>query len=308
MGKRVFINYCHQQGDWVRQYLVPCLKAGGATVLIDYQQFQAGRTLLGQMDATQDSADLSVLVLSPDYLASKNCVHEMERAIARDPLFQNGCVVTVKRVDCNVPADLQQALYIDLRDDKKANQWELLLQACDADLGAAAPDWLKARDEIVRYLQRGQSVNLVVTHKPEWHKLIKHVRKDFWQDQDLYEVDLSSGAAVSRRGLVEVMLRALGSTIAIPPKPEDLVTLTRVLERRKTPGMLAITHFDMVATPDRQKEYGIDFFATLRDLITAKRKLILLIQSRSPFGELLPKDHPLSSITNLVNIELHGRP
>ena len=30
MGKKVFVSYCHQQGDWVWDRLVPVLEAGGA--------------------------------------------------------------------------------------------------------------------------------------------------------------------------------------------------------------------------------------------------------------------------------------
>jgi len=305
MGKRVFVSYCHQQKDWVQHYLVPCLEAGGATVLIDYQQFQAGRTLLGQMDATQDAADLSVLVLSPDYLASKNCVHEMARAIVRDPQFQNGCVITVKRVDCNVPADLQQALYVDLRDDKKADQWDLLLQACDANLRTTAPDWLHARDEIVRCLQRGQSVNLVVFNKPKWLELVKHIQKDYFPDLGL--VDLNDGATDSRRGLIAEMLKACGATTQIPPKPDDLVMFSRLISNRQNAARILLLRFDMVTQHEDYKN-DVALFAALRNLIMEKRKLILLIHSRLPFIEFLPKDHPLSSITDLKTVELHGRP
>jgi hypothetical protein len=65
VGKRVFICYSHQQGDWVWEGLVPCLKGSGAEVLLDRDRFEAGKELLGQMDAVQDEAACSVLVLSP---------------------------------------------------------------------------------------------------------------------------------------------------------------------------------------------------------------------------------------------------
>ena len=56
---------------WVLRRLVPCLKAGGAEVLIDRDRFEAAKALVGQMDSTQDEADASVLVFSPEYLGSK---------------------------------------------------------------------------------------------------------------------------------------------------------------------------------------------------------------------------------------------
>jgi LmbE family N-acetylglucosaminyl deacetylase len=35
-----------------------------------------------------------------------------------------------------------------------------LLAACNAELGAEAPHWLDVRDKLIRFLERGQSVNL----------------------------------------------------------------------------------------------------------------------------------------------------
>lgn len=66
---KVFVSYSHAQGEWVLDRLVPCLKAGGAGVLIDVERFRAGGGVHRQMDATQDQADRHVLVLSAAYLA-----------------------------------------------------------------------------------------------------------------------------------------------------------------------------------------------------------------------------------------------
>ena len=67
---KVFVSYCHQQGQWVWDRLVPCLKAGGTEVLIDRERFEAGKGVIGQMDTTQDQAGKSLLVLSEEYLKS----------------------------------------------------------------------------------------------------------------------------------------------------------------------------------------------------------------------------------------------
>lgn len=79
---------------------MPILRAAGcAEVLIDRERFHAGRGVRGQMDATQDKAEVHLLVLTPDYLASDYCRHEMDRALSSDPDFQRGKLLPVKRAD-----------------------------------------------------------------------------------------------------------------------------------------------------------------------------------------------------------------
>ena len=99
-----------------------------------------------QMDSTQDLAEVHVLILSPDYLASAACLHEMERALALDPHFKQGRVVPVLRVACDLPEAIRRPnpLYVNLTDDGTAEPWDLLMRACGADIGAAVPDWLQA--------------------------------------------------------------------------------------------------------------------------------------------------------------------
>ena len=95
---KVFVSYCHCQGNWVWERLAPCLKAGGAEVLIDRERFVLGKALIGQMDALQDQADKHLLVLSDDYLRSAYCRHEMDRAIALDPDFNLGVVIPLSLI------------------------------------------------------------------------------------------------------------------------------------------------------------------------------------------------------------------
>jgi len=306
MGKSVFISYSHQQGEWVWNALVPCLRAGGAEVHIDIERMRAGENVTAQMDAEQNACDFSLLVLSPEFLNSEYCRHEMQRAIARDRF------VTILRVDCSLSDELKKKLYVDLRNDKKADQWDLLLRACDSDLGITAPNWLKARDEIVRYLQRGNSVNLVVPKKPgfkkpKWREMIVHVQRDFLPN--LAVINLESGDTSTRQGLVQAMLNGAGSTLPAPAEPQDLVTLTQVFAQKPVATHITFLHFDLVADRTRRNpHYNADLFAAWRDLITEKRKLVLLIHSHSHFMQLLPKNHPLSSITDLKTVELQGRP
>jgi hypothetical protein len=303
MPKSVFISYCHKEGDWVWDRLVPCLRGGGADVHVDRERFEVGKAVVGQMDAVQDGAAMAVLVLSPDYLNSPYCVHEMERAIRRDPKFARGIVVPIKRVRCALPAKIKRPnpLYVELQNDSNADQWGLLLQSCETDLGAPAPHWLDALHETCRFLQRGDSVNLVVRKKPKWRELIREIRSRI---ADLGEVDLEAGTTASRKALVEEILQTCGAPETVPDEPNDLVILNRALLNRSV-SRLAIVHFDMVRF---RPSYDVNLFGTLRNLMTDSRKLVLLIESREFFANLLPAGHPLSSITTIKTVELNGLP
>jgi hypothetical protein len=306
MPKSVFISYSRKQGEWVWDRLVPCLKAGGADVLIDREHFEAARALNRQEHEVQDRAELSVLVLSPEYLVSGYCQRELERAIQRDPEFNKGLAIPVKRVECDLPAAIRRPdpLYVDLTDDQKENPWDLLLRKCEADLGTPAPQWLKARDDIRRYLTRGESVNLTVQGKVMWKPLIDDLRRDP-SLADLREVDLRNPETYARKALVQAILSACGIPRPVPDKPDDLVEFGRALRLRPNAAHLALTHFDHVA---HRADYEIDLFAALRYEMTESRKLVLLIESQKPFLTLLPKEHPFSSITTPQTVELKGWP
>jgi hypothetical protein len=303
---KVFVSYCHRQGQWVHSALVPCLKAGGATVLVDAERFQAGGAVLGQMDAVQDEADQSLLVLSPDYLASDYCRHELERAVARDPVFRHGRTVPVLVQNCPLPKELKEAepVWVDLRDPSSVPGWKLLLEAAGAELGCAAARWLESRDELVMLLERNRSVNFVVPHRgatgsrPRWKELVEHLKERHFPG--LGCVDLERGAAASRPGLVGLMLEALGHGQPVPEKPHDLEALDRALELGGDPPRLALLHFDLAGP--RLGEYGVDLFASIRSLVE-DRRIVLLIQSRRAFMQLVPREHPLSQV-QLNTVEL----
>ena len=300
---RVFVSYSHAQGEWVWNRLVPCLRAGGTEVLIDRERFEAGGAVVRQMDAVQDTAAKHVLVLSSEYLNSANCRHEMDRAIAADPGFARHIVVPVRRDDAALPASIKtpDPLYVDLRDDGKADQWALLLNGCGADLGTTAPHWLAARDAVAAALARHKSINLVVTGGAAWRGLINEVSSQPGLAIGL--VDLEHPATIPRRGLVAAILGAGGKhELPVPRAPDDLNELQRVLAARGR-SLVALVHFDAVR--DRPT-YKADLFLALRYLVMETRTLVLLIQSRAPFTTLLPHGHPLSEILmELIELKSH---
>jgi hypothetical protein len=306
MSRNVFVSYSRHQGGWVRDRLVPALRAGGAGVIIDFEVFPAGRPVVQSMDEWQDRADVNLLVLSPQYLASPFCVHEMNRAVARDPAFAAGVVVPVMRVECPLPDPIRvpNPLFVDLRDDQDPKQWDLLLRACGASLGVSAPYWLEVRDQVrCSLFERNRSVNLQVFGDVPWRPLVRNVREHAGANglPDLGEVDLEDPATYSRRGLVQEIFNAIKAPVTAPKKPEDLVELGKVLKGRGL-TRLALTHFDCAA--DR-RDYGKELFRALRHWVMQRRELVLLIQSRTPFGDLLPKNDP-GSVLYLETTEMRG--
>jgi hypothetical protein len=283
--------------------LVPALRAGGADVLIDRERFRVGGGLYRQMDDTQDQADRQVLVLSAEYLSSGPCQREMRRAIALDPDFQRHVVLPVRRDDAAVPDEIRtpHALYVDLRDDSRADQWTSLLVECGARLGTTAPEWLSARNEVRRLLLDDRTVNLVVSGDVKWRELIAGL--DEPPEFRVPIVDLDNPATVSRRGLLEQMLGALGARSRLVQRRDDLPEFGRIVESLQR-SRLALLHFDMVR--HRRAAYDVNLFRSLRYLVTDQRKLVLLIQSRSPLSVLRPRDESNSHL-DAITVELKGR-
>ena len=279
--------------------LYPVLKAGGADVLMDVLRFQAGLGVFGQMDATQDLAEIHLLVLSPDYLASAPCLHEMRRAVAGLP----GCVLPVVREDCPLPPEIlgsDPLLYVKLMDDGRADQWDLVTSRCGVDLGVSAAEWLRVREQVRDALLDGRSVNLLVKGVLDRKGLFGQLRKDL---VGLAIVDLYSGATAGRQNLITEIFLELGMKDEAKAPPNDLRDLHRRVMAAPTRVRLAFLNFDIITS--RANTYKADFFSALKFLVD-ERKLTLLIESSEPFATLLPPANYLSQI-QVKTVELRGR-
>ena len=298
---RVFVSYSHKQSDWVRDDLVSVLEAGGAGVLVDWKEFEAGRTVVGQMDGTQDKAERHVLCLSADYIGSAMCLHEMRRAVAVDPHFKNGTVLPLRLDGTPMPPEVSgpDPIWVDFNDRVHADSWRLLLKACSATLGVGAPGWLAARGATVAELQNGNSVNLVAAKGVRGEELAYNLPG--YRIPGLAVVDLTDPGTVTRTGLCRQILEALGTSVpSLARKPDDLRDFSDHLQQLGRRARVALVNFDIAVT---RKDYDSNFYATLRWLVTEPRWLQLLVHSHRPFATLLPKDNPLSSV-DLKTIEL----
>jgi hypothetical protein len=289
---KVFVSYSHQQGEWVRDALVPVLRASGCDVLIDWERFRAGFAVVGQMDSTQDKADRHVLVLTRDYLQSDYCRHEMDRAIRLDPDFTKGKIIPTKLDDSKLPRKIKtpNPLYVDLRNGGAADQWRLLITQSGGVLAMEAPAWLAALDKAKRHLERQECVNLQVNGDADWRAWLDQLCETRFSKLNI--VDLENPAAVSRNGLISEMLRVTGRSRAVPAPPDDLPELARAFADGRR-SHVAIAHFHRVA---ERQHYGMDLFSSLRFMVMDARQLVLLVQTRQPVATLLPAGHVLSKI------------
>lgn len=304
--RSVFVSYSWKEGEWVWDRLVPVLKAGGIEILIDRERFTAGKDIRGQMDKTQDQAGQHVLCLSAEYLASAACQHEMRRAIARDPKFSKGNIIPLRLDTTPLPKELAgsrlatpKPLWINFADDRKPEPWRGLLTASKSDLGTCPVRWLEARDQMRDQLVQRKSVCLhVVNEKANWRTLMDNVLESL--QPPARQLDLDQGATKTRAGFVNCVLDKPAHHLPVGGPGFELVELDAAVRAMTSSLTLAIRHFDHMSS---QFKADADLFDVLRNLIMDARKLVLFVQTRTPFATLLPGDHRLSKI-DIKTVEL----
>ncbi|MBN9523681.1 helix-turn-helix transcriptional regulator [bacterium] len=155
-------------------------------------------------------------------------------------------------------------------------------------------------DEVAALLERRVSVNLVLPQGANG----RAVGEQLTGPLGLPVVDLENPVTFTRPGLLGEILRALGVSVPLlPQKPHDMPKFGEQVARLGRYARLVVTHCDVFAAVKRREEYEMDFFHALRYYTTTDKKLGLVLVSRRPFGDLLPTDHPLSTL-DIKTVEL----
>jgi hypothetical protein len=148
-AKDFFISYTQSDraaAEWIGWQL----EAAGYSVVLQAWDFQQGQNFVLAMDRASQAAGRTLVVLSPDFLASRFTAPEWAAAFAKDPTGQRGLLLPVRVKPCNPDGLLGQIVYIDLvgaRTKDEARQ-RLLVGVDQArrkpetepDLPALAPD------------------------------------------------------------------------------------------------------------------------------------------------------------------------
>jgi hypothetical protein len=111
--KDFFISYNRADRGWA-EWIAWQLEAAGHTVVIQAWDFREGGNFVLDMQRAVEEARRTIIVLSPDFLASKFTAPEWAAAFSQDPTGSQGRLLPVRVRDCQPGGLLAQIVYVDL--------------------------------------------------------------------------------------------------------------------------------------------------------------------------------------------------
>jgi hypothetical protein len=112
----VFISYSHHDSPWMRDVLLPHLEGEDLRVCIDYRDFEVGAPSLVNMENAVDCSRKTLLVLTPNWVASEWTEFEALLIQTRDPAGRGRRILPLTVQPCELPSRLQIFTYLDLTD------------------------------------------------------------------------------------------------------------------------------------------------------------------------------------------------
>jgi len=111
--KHFFVSYNKADRLWA-EWIAWQLEAAAYSVVIQAWDFRRGRNFVLEMQRAVEEAQRTMIVLSPDFLASQFTAPEWAAAFAKDPTGAQGLLLPVRVRDCTPTGLLAQISYIDL--------------------------------------------------------------------------------------------------------------------------------------------------------------------------------------------------
>jgi len=146
----VFVSYRWTEPDqsWVRDQLVPALKAAGLKVFLDVIDFVPGRDLMLEMTRAGGTSRHALCILSPDYFSGNRMVHfESLGALRRDPSGQESRLIPFIFRPTTLPDWFRGRIAVDWTDPGgRTREWRRLLRALGAPGDSYSPDAQKGED------------------------------------------------------------------------------------------------------------------------------------------------------------------
>ena len=125
-----FISYSHRDADWVRNWLLPRLDARSLRVFIDFRDFQLGAPLLTEIEHGVISSKKTLIVLSPEYLASAWTELENILVQTQDPAAHARRLIPILLKPCKLPLRIGALVYLDFSEPQRGPaQFERLVES-----------------------------------------------------------------------------------------------------------------------------------------------------------------------------------
>lgn len=115
-----FVSYSHLDKKWVDDVLLKALEAGGVTFQVDERHFEAGQASIDNMAAAVAQSRRTVLVLTPNWVASQWTTFEGQMVVDTDPAGWHGRMVPILRTACSPPRWICIRSWLDFIDDSRA--------------------------------------------------------------------------------------------------------------------------------------------------------------------------------------------
>lgn len=143
----VFVSYRWIEPDqtWVRQSLVPALRAAGLRVFLDVEDFVPGRDIILEMSRAGLESRRALCILTPDYFEGARMVgFESQIARRRDPTGNESHLIPLVLRPTELPEWIRGLIPVDWTDpDSHLREWGKLLRVLDArNLKAPPPSVL----------------------------------------------------------------------------------------------------------------------------------------------------------------------
>ena len=132
-----FISYSHKDSAWVRDTLLPRLEGEGLRVCIDFRDFEPGAPSLTEMERAVLQSRKTLLVLTPQYLASEWAEFENILASTLDPAARRRRVIPLLLKPCELPLRIRALTYLDFtKPDETEFQFQRLVAALQGTASA----------------------------------------------------------------------------------------------------------------------------------------------------------------------------
>ncbi len=129
----VFISYSSKDKQWVRGELLHALEERGLRVIIDFRDFRPGAPSIKEIERAVLSSRKTLLILTPDYLASQWTEFENLLLQTLEPSNQTLRLIPLLKEKCDLPLRLRMLTYVNFIDpDDWAIAWRQLLFALGA--------------------------------------------------------------------------------------------------------------------------------------------------------------------------------